>query len=122
MRYAPSGWDDIPAPVDHGVIRRKRIADARAKGTHTDRDWEIMQAICKYRCVMCGSDEVRLTRDHVVPVFAGGCDCIANIQPLCGRCNSAKGAPAEDFRPANWSDLHIATWITINNALWAVSK
>lgn len=113
MRYAPSGWDDIPAPVDHGVIRRKRIADARAKGTHTDRDWEIMQAICKYRCVMCGSDEVRLTRDHVVPVFAGGCECIANMQPLCAGCNTSKWANEADLRPADWSQRHVDLMMTL---------
>lgn len=118
----PSKWDSLPPPVDHRALRSQRKTDARSKGTHTERDWEIMQALCKFRCVICGTDEFRLTRDHVEPIAAGGCDCIANIQPVCGKCNASKGCRSFDGRPANWSDLHIATWITINNTLWKVSQ
>jgi 5-methylcytosine-specific restriction endonuclease McrA len=42
-------------------------------------------------CVHCGADE-DLTIDHIIPVAAGGTDDPANLQVLCRRCNSAKGA------------------------------
>ena len=45
----------------------------------------------------CGGCEVlfpyrNLTVDHVVPRSKGGGDAIANLQLLCGACNSTKGA------------------------------
>lgn len=33
-----------------------------------------------------------LTVDHVVPLARGGTNDLANLQVLCKRCNSAKGA------------------------------
>ena len=50
------------------------------------------------RCLRCGS-EVDLTRDHVLPRSRGGSDAVANIQPLCRRCNSVKGVGETDYRP-----------------------
>lgn len=36
--------------------------------------------------------EKKLTIDHVIPVARGGANNIENLQLLCGKCNSAKGA------------------------------
>lgn len=44
-----------------------------------------------FKCVDCGSDE-NLTIDHVIPWSKGGSDEIGNLQCLCKRCNSKKGA------------------------------
>jgi 5-methylcytosine-specific restriction endonuclease McrA len=44
-----------------------------------------------YRCVICQSWE-DLTIDHIHPVIAGGDNDINNLQTMCRRCNSAKGA------------------------------
>jgi 5-methylcytosine-specific restriction endonuclease McrA len=41
-------------------------------------------------CVECGAIE-DLTVDHIVPKVQGGTDERANLQVLCGSCNSAKG-------------------------------
>lgn len=43
------------------------------------------------RCANCASDE-RLTVDHKVPRSKGGSDALTNLQVLCLKCNSAKGA------------------------------
>jgi 5-methylcytosine-specific restriction endonuclease McrA len=64
--------------------------DARRKGTHTRAEWlELKTRIG--RCLHCGATDVPLTKDHIIPVSRGGCDCIYNIQPLCKSCNSKKG-------------------------------
>jgi hypothetical protein len=43
------------------------------------------------KCVHCG-DEHNLTADHIVPVVLGGETSLRNLQTLCRRCNSKKGA------------------------------
>jgi hypothetical protein len=44
-----------------------------------------------YRCVGCGYD-ADLTADHIHPEVKGGRTGIDNLQTLCRRCNSKKGA------------------------------
>lgn len=77
-RVSPSEW------------RAFRMAQARKLGTHTKAEWvELRDRVgC---CMHCGATS-RLAKDHIIPVSAGGCDCIQNIQPLCDSCNSRKGA------------------------------
>ncbi|TRW46385.1 HNH endonuclease [Georgenia yuyongxinii] len=43
------------------------------------------------RCVKC-SDTFKLQIDHVVPLHMGGTDAPENLQLLCMRCNTSKGA------------------------------
>lgn len=44
-------------------------------------------------CVLCAADG-RTTAaseiDHIVPVFKGGTDDLANLQPLCAACHATK--------------------------------
>jgi hypothetical protein len=44
-----------------------------------------------YACVECNSRD-NLTVDHIKPVVQGGGDELENLQTLCKRCNSRKGA------------------------------
>ena len=70
--------------------RRKRKAD----GSHSFVEWENLRAQHDWKCVFCGKrePEIKLTEDHIIPLSRGGSDNIENIQPLCRRCNSSKGA------------------------------
>lgn len=77
--------------------RMRRMWKACAQGSHTAKEWKALKATFNGRCVRCGGDGP-LTRDHVLAVSRGGCDCIANIQPLCQNCNSAKCARDGDYR------------------------
>ena len=42
-------------------------------------------------CANCGTSE-QIQMDHIHPLSKGGSHHIDNIQPLCGPCNSSKGA------------------------------
>lgn len=88
--------------------RSKRLRAAREKGTHTRSEWTALADVFG-KCVNCGIPYHKLfggkpTKDHIIPLCTGGCDCIANIQPLCRNCNSRH--VGEDLRPIvrpDWS-------------------
>jgi ATP adenylyltransferase len=57
----------------------------------------------RFRCELCGipASERALEVDHIVPRKHGGRDDLENLQALCWKCNSGKGAnDATDFRVA----------------------
>lgn len=47
-----------------------------------------------YRCVRCGKAK-DLTIDHIIPRALGGSDHEDNLQAMCAKCNSKKGASAQ---------------------------
>ena len=71
-------------------IRAQRIK--QNGGSHTLGEWENLKIQYGYTCPMCLKKEpdVKLTRDHIIPITKGGSDFIENIQPLCVQCNSKK--------------------------------
>jgi 5-methylcytosine-specific restriction endonuclease McrA len=89
--------------MNNAQKRAARIRAARAKGTHTKEEWVALKTIFG-GCVVCGSRN-KICRDHIEPIYQGGCDCLGNIQPLCQSCNSRKGPEDVDYRPLarrNW--------------------
>lgn len=83
------------------ATRSQRLAEARKKGTHTQKEWASLVDICGC-CVRCGAEGVELVKDHIKPIYQGGSDSIDNIQPLCRRCNASKGPEDTDHRPSDW--------------------
>jgi len=79
---------------------RRRALKLAAKGSHTEKEWQDLKAFYNFKCLKCGKQEpeVKLTRDHVLPLTEGGSDSISNIQPLCARCNSKKNNKHIDYR------------------------
>lgn len=79
-------------PEHMAHLKARRYARERnAEGRHSLGAWHKMEAIFGGRCWECG--EVKpLTKDHIIPLSAGGTDYIWNIQPLCRNCNSKKWA------------------------------
>ena len=97
---AISKWGDSIS--DNNIKRSERLTTAREKGTHTKAEWLALKSIfsCCPRCEGNGEP----VKDHIIPIYQGGSDSIDNIQPLCRKCNSQKGAESEDYRPSNWSE------------------
>lgn len=60
--------------------------------------WREVVAEFGKKCLACGST-ARIGIDHVVPFVEGGGNERANLQPLCVRCNRAKGVKTIDYRP-----------------------
>jgi 5-methylcytosine-specific restriction endonuclease McrA len=77
---------------------QRRARKAQALGSHTEQEWRDLCESFGDACLACGAAEVRLTRDHIVPLTLGGSNDVANLQPLCGPCNSKKGVSIVDYR------------------------
>jgi 5-methylcytosine-specific restriction endonuclease McrA len=76
---------------------RRRARLTGVGGTYTAQEWVDLCDWYDNRCLSCG-ETTTLTVDHVVPIAKGGTNSIDNIQPLCGSCNSRKGAKEIDYR------------------------
>jgi uncharacterized protein YdaU (DUF1376 family) len=99
-------WGDTPGDS----TRSQRLHEARQLGRHTAFEWAEMLTFFDGKCVACGSAD-RVVKDHITPIYQGGSDSIANLQPLCLRCNQGKGPDSTDHRvraagshrmPAKW--------------------
>jgi len=78
----------------------RRARKLQAIGSHTDKEWQELKVFYNFTCLRCGKQEpeIKLTRDHVIPLIQGGADSIDNIQPLCAQCNSKKNNKHIDYR------------------------
>lgn len=81
----------------------QRLRRAAYMGGLTEAEWQEIKRAHGFRCLRCRKPEsllLKLTPDHVVALARGGEHAPVNIQPLCGPCNSWKGARTIDFRSA----------------------
>jgi hypothetical protein len=72
------------------LLRKMRLKVARWKGEHKTWQWKALCKELENRCVCCGKKTRKLEKDHIVPIYRGGSDCITNLQPLCRDCHLEK--------------------------------
>lgn len=75
---------------------RRRAREKNAPGHWTAGDLKKLKAILGASCLADSDHQGPLTWDHVVPLARGGDNHPTNLQPLCRRCNSRKGAFRHD--------------------------
>lgn len=51
----------------------------------------------KGKCPLCEKENIRLTRDHIIPKIYGGVGLLNNIQHICALCNSSRGSRIDLF-------------------------
>lgn len=98
--YEDAQWRRSP----EGQRKARRKARRKASAEHfTLAEWNAVREFCRNTCLACGRSEpaIELVPDHVVPLSRGGSDAIANIQPLCGECNTRKHTRTVDYRASN---------------------
>jgi 5-methylcytosine-specific restriction endonuclease McrA len=91
-------WDGC-ATTGHGAYcsrhqkqldTNRRRARKKSAPSHPYTSDQMAQRIAYWgdKCWMCGGAYEAL--DHVIPLSRGGADCLANLRPACGSCNSRK--------------------------------
>jgi 5-methylcytosine-specific restriction endonuclease McrA len=100
-KYSPEYYKFHPEKSVAASNRRRALKYA-SESTHTEEEWQALKAFYNFKCLRCGKQEpdIKLTRDHVLPLTQGGSDSIDNVQPLCARCNSKKNNKHIDYRQA----------------------
>jgi 5-methylcytosine-specific restriction endonuclease McrA len=114
MSWGPYWPSDRETRERAAKRRSERLAAAKIKGTHTKSQWTALADVFGH-CVCCGIPYEDLygnhpTRDHIEPLFCGGCDCIGNLQPVCRNCNSSNritGDMRNQARPG-WVKFYLA--------------
>jgi HNH endonuclease len=77
---------------------RRRARLLGGGGSHTDKQWQELCLEFGGRCAYCNRLDLKLVRDHVIPLVLGGSNDITNIVPACRGCNQRKGRmPREEF-------------------------
>lgn len=95
-------WWELPPPSALAIERdRQRKEAAQAERLEYSRRDAVRKKARAHmselirrdgkQCKRCGTIE-RLTIDHIIPLARGGNNDLNNLQLLCVRCNSAKGA------------------------------
>ena len=69
---------------------RRRSREAQLPATLTKSEWEEIKTSFNFTCAYCGA-QVKLERDHIIPLTKGGAFSKGNIVPACKSCNSSKG-------------------------------
>lgn len=71
---------------------QRRVRKLGNGGFHSYQEWEELKKNYCFTCPNCKrkEPEIKLTRDHIVPLLLKGTDSIDNIQPLCLQCNCKK--------------------------------
>lgn len=72
--------------ADEKIFIKRHTISERQRNNIFKRD--------KYKCVKCGNSK-NLTIDHIIPFCRGGKTENKNLQTLCQKCNSKKGAKIE---------------------------
>lgn len=114
--YSKWGTDLIPSPSKSESQREynhRRYEQYLHTHAYSQRiKWQDLVELYGNRCVACGcevnADDTWInengrkcfgrkypTVDHIIPMKHGGTDTLDNVQLLCKRCNSSKGARTE---------------------------
>ncbi len=104
---ASPGWRGGISQEYKRYVEERKERLRKNGGFHTLGEWELLKKRFNYTCPACGrkEPEIKLGKDHIVPVSEGGGSYISNIQPLCFRCNKRKNTRRVKYDPKERSRI-----------------
>lgn len=87
---------------------------------YSEKEWQFTLSAFNNECAYCGRNDVKLEREHIIPVSKGGAYVIKNIIPACHSCNMSKlNRPMEEwYKQQKYYDderfMRIKKWSDIN--------
>ena len=102
--HRPHNWKGgVSKHPEYGLlmVNRRRARKTGNGGSHTHTEWDNLKAQYNWTCPPCKrkEPEIKLTKDHIIPIVKGGSDNIENIQPLCKSCNCKKHVAIKTYEP-----------------------
>lgn len=90
-RYRQTEMGKLSMRASAARQKHKRRTLQSQSGTMLSvQDWQTILNVFGHRCAYCDARNVKLERDHVVPVTRGGSFGIDNVVPACRTCNAGK--------------------------------
>lgn len=87
-----SRWSRENKVRRNAITRNYKARKRNAEGSHTHHDVASLLKHQKGRCACCKEKLKKYHVDHVVALATGGSNDPLNLQILCPRCNTSKGA------------------------------
>lgn len=89
------------------IVNKRRALELKQnpESTLTLSQWNKILELQENICVICGKRFTKKnppTRDHIIPVFAGGAFVMENTQAVHGPCNSKKGKKIDKTNIVVW--------------------
>ena len=106
--HAVTTADPVAYKAAHGRLRAARMKLARARGSHTESEWQALVREVDGNCVRCGHhhavpDEMPV-KAYIKPICMGGDCAITNVMPICRHCAGARGGECIDWLAAYRAD------------------
>lgn len=90
----PSFAERAAAASTKASKRRRYRAKVKKRKKHaslTDQEWTDLK-LWWGGCAYCGRNNIRMTKDCVIPCARGGIYVVCNVVPACPECNGSKGS------------------------------